>query len=56
MDLLNLFEEFPDKCTGTAADYNNNNESHNTKRTTSSTVVIVVLSWWDQGLLREKKM
>jgi len=50
---LYLFEEFPDKTTGTAGDYDNNNESDNTKRTASSTVVIVVivLSWRDQGLL-----
>ena len=56
MDLLYLFEEFPDKTTGTAGDYDNNNESDNTKGTASSTVVIVVivLSWRDQGLLREK--
>ena len=58
MDLLYLFEEFPDKTTGTAGDYDNNNESDNTKRTASSTVVIVVivLSWRDQGLLREKNV
>ena len=59
MDLLYLFEEFPDKSTGTAADYDNNNKSDNTKRTTSSTVVIVVivvLSWRHEGLLRERKM
>ena len=55
MDLLYLFEEFPDKSTGTTADYYNNNESNNTKRTSSSTVVIVVLSWRHKGLLREKK-
>ena len=57
MDLLYLFEEFPDKSTGTAADYDNNNKSDNTKRTTSSTVVIVVivLSWRHKGLLNREK-